>query len=611
MKKKLLAILLALALVLGLCATAVATTGESAISVFFRNIIVTKDGKKVDLKDAQGNPVEPFLYNSSTYLPVRAIAEAIGAKVDWDEKNNTVIIESPEQKTEYIYIPVTAPSQPTQPDPAELLSIVANCKSEAYGKAIHSFTYTVTSTETLMDLTAEDFHLYNAVYDGMEYHDVFDAQATNVYFTANTITVEIEPFYPGLSINREGFWQLSCTNEALSIDPSTTLTYVDPLKDSFVKETLVTDTATVEYYLYTPENADEGPLPLVFFNPGGTGIIPSGDLYGAGANFIMSFAKKEVQAYMPSYVLCPQRNEGDTATAIHDLIQGMIDEGKVDPNRVYISGESAGGSFTGNFIQKYPGFCAAAVFCDPMGIVGNDDAAKVVATSGIKILIIESLGDTTATPQNVYNNYMRLVNAGMEPGVDIIWRYYTAETFNALSGDRTNFAYYEDGKIVNDPVTGIPTYNYPDGKLHNSSYVAANDNYIKMWLKDQSLSDYAPEQLARPVQGDVDYSIIPDRYIYVATVEDTPLVPAGSTGTATVYTDDAHQYWYIVWEGGFGPNRGMQYVECVVFNGVGYVVMDCSGGWWTADVTGSTMPYLVGLEAQDAIDWQPYVRDAE
>ena len=38
-------------------------------------------------------------------------------------------------------------------------------------------------------------------------------------------------------------------------------------------------------------------------------------------------------------------------------------------------------------------------------------------------------------------------------------------------------------------------------------------------------------------------------------------------------------------------------------NGIGRVVMDCSGTWWTNDINNSTMPYILSL---DQIDWQPY-----
>ncbi|NLK44698.1 MAG: hypothetical protein GX300_09930 [Tissierellia bacterium] len=36
------------------------------------------DDERLDPIDANGNPVEAFIYNGTTYLPVRAVAEALG-----------------------------------------------------------------------------------------------------------------------------------------------------------------------------------------------------------------------------------------------------------------------------------------------------------------------------------------------------------------------------------------------------------------------------------------------------------------------------------------------------------------------------------------------------
>ncbi|MCH5184589.1 MAG: family 10 glycosylhydrolase [Oscillospiraceae bacterium] len=44
--------------------------------------------------ESDSSPLYPITFNDSTYLPARAIAEALGAKVDWDPASNTVIIES-------------------------------------------------------------------------------------------------------------------------------------------------------------------------------------------------------------------------------------------------------------------------------------------------------------------------------------------------------------------------------------------------------------------------------------------------------------------------------------------------------------------------------------
>lgn len=68
-------------------------------NMFKEQITVTKgidvylDGVKLNPIDANGNPVEVFAYNGTTYLPVRAIAEAVGKSVNWDEETNSVYLD--------------------------------------------------------------------------------------------------------------------------------------------------------------------------------------------------------------------------------------------------------------------------------------------------------------------------------------------------------------------------------------------------------------------------------------------------------------------------------------------------------------------------------------
>jgi hypothetical protein len=50
------------------------------------------DDKKLNPVDANGNPVEVFIYNGTTYLPVRAIADAVGKPVMWDGATKSVYL---------------------------------------------------------------------------------------------------------------------------------------------------------------------------------------------------------------------------------------------------------------------------------------------------------------------------------------------------------------------------------------------------------------------------------------------------------------------------------------------------------------------------------------
>lgn len=50
------------------------------------------DDTKFIPKDANGNPVEVFYYNGTTYVPIRAVSEAFGYPVQWDGNTRSVYI---------------------------------------------------------------------------------------------------------------------------------------------------------------------------------------------------------------------------------------------------------------------------------------------------------------------------------------------------------------------------------------------------------------------------------------------------------------------------------------------------------------------------------------
>lgn len=69
-----------------------AATRTEMIKAEFANIKIVMDGAPITPKDANGNTVEPFIYNGTTYLPVRAVGSAIGKKVEWDANSKTVYL---------------------------------------------------------------------------------------------------------------------------------------------------------------------------------------------------------------------------------------------------------------------------------------------------------------------------------------------------------------------------------------------------------------------------------------------------------------------------------------------------------------------------------------
>ena len=85
---------LTMLLVMSLVVGASAYSGKVTKELTYNNISVTLDGKKLDLRDVQGNSVEPFFFDGTNYLPVRAISEALGLDVEWDGSTNTVVLRT-------------------------------------------------------------------------------------------------------------------------------------------------------------------------------------------------------------------------------------------------------------------------------------------------------------------------------------------------------------------------------------------------------------------------------------------------------------------------------------------------------------------------------------
>ena len=65
--------------------------------IFYNNIKIYIDGGEIVPKDANGNLVEPFIMNGTTYLPVRAISNAFGQDVEWDGATQSVFIGKKDQ----------------------------------------------------------------------------------------------------------------------------------------------------------------------------------------------------------------------------------------------------------------------------------------------------------------------------------------------------------------------------------------------------------------------------------------------------------------------------------------------------------------------------------
>ena len=88
MKKRMISVVVVFAL---LITSALAASSYQTITVDY-NINLEINGGTPELTDADGNQVKPFVHNGTTYVPIRAVAEEMGAYVGYDANTRTAII---------------------------------------------------------------------------------------------------------------------------------------------------------------------------------------------------------------------------------------------------------------------------------------------------------------------------------------------------------------------------------------------------------------------------------------------------------------------------------------------------------------------------------------
>lgn len=90
--------LLTLTLMAALVSPAGAALAGKTIEVI-TGVSIYVDGVEMNPTDVNGTPVETFVYNGTTYVPIRAVSQSLGYPVKWDGKNKRVYIgEVPGEK---------------------------------------------------------------------------------------------------------------------------------------------------------------------------------------------------------------------------------------------------------------------------------------------------------------------------------------------------------------------------------------------------------------------------------------------------------------------------------------------------------------------------------
>ena len=146
---------LALVLVLALLSIPVlAATGVVDAKLTYRGIKITLDGKKIETVDAKGDSTEAFIMNDSTYLPVRAIAEALGLGVQWDDATSTVVLYSDPTLLRAIVVNMGSEKGASMRDPVTLGTEAYYAKYYKQGSAAEGLKAIIAAGEFYINGTA-------------------------------------------------------------------------------------------------------------------------------------------------------------------------------------------------------------------------------------------------------------------------------------------------------------------------------------------------------------------------------------------------------------------------------------------------------------------------
>ena len=106
LKKRILCLIISAVMMLGFIAGAAASSGIMKITAEINaNISYRLNGDKFIPRDVDGSKMDTIIYNGRSYVPLRAVADALNVPVDWDGKTSTIILgidgESREEEKEY------------------------------------------------------------------------------------------------------------------------------------------------------------------------------------------------------------------------------------------------------------------------------------------------------------------------------------------------------------------------------------------------------------------------------------------------------------------------------------------------------------------------------
>ncbi|WFR65081.1 S-layer homology domain-containing protein [Paenibacillus amylolyticus] len=265
----------------------------------------------------------------------------------------------------------------TGAESAQVTQIQANTFVGDPGEMVESFDITVADAEKYKNLQASDFDI-TGNYDGYPLdakgevvQDNYEDDGITLSMKDNTIHMAVKPFkYPG-GLKSE-FAVISKTYPELSFDKTSVSQVKARTVDEFEKaEFIASNGITLSYNLKRSPTKEAKPL-MVWLHGGG-------EVGNDGRNHLTANRGAVVwtESGYDTSVLAVQYPENYSFKIYNnaeqlpimqayfeaqvELIQKLVAEGEVDPDRIYLSGVSSGGGGAFRFLMQYPDLFAGAI----------------------------------------------------------------------------------------------------------------------------------------------------------------------------------------------------------------------------------------------------------
>ena len=132
-------------------------------------IRIVIDGQEIHPTDANGKTVNPIIIDGTTYLPVRAVANAFGKEVYWDGPNYTVYLGKMDGALEY---PSVMLKDMTSIDKTpKAAAYLKDNFGNTYGSAIYNSIYPQESFEYLLSMKYSKFKCTLYIPEGYTFDD--------------------------------------------------------------------------------------------------------------------------------------------------------------------------------------------------------------------------------------------------------------------------------------------------------------------------------------------------------------------------------------------------------------------------------------------------------